>query len=137
MDTLSNLIYAQNFEMPAGYIDDKDDHQWLLKVGDNFSSVEELDDLVLCKIDDIGDIKLSDVADITVVDNARDSYEKVNGEQAVVLAIYKNSTASTSKVSSSFAKHIPSFNSTIHYRKFCSYYYITANGLYNNGFRCA
>lgn len=104
MDTLSNLIYAQNFEMPAGYIDDKDDHQWLLKVGDNFSSVEELDDLVLCKIDDIGDIKLSDVADITVVDNARDSYEKVNGEQAVVLAIYKNSTASTSKVSSSFAK---------------------------------
>ena len=32
MDTLSSLIYAQNFEMPAGYVDDKSDHQWLLKV---------------------------------------------------------------------------------------------------------
>lgn len=34
LDALSGLIYAQNFAMPAGYIDDKDDNQWLLKVGD-------------------------------------------------------------------------------------------------------
>ena len=104
MDTLSSLIYAQNFEMPAGYIDDENDEQWLLKVGDNFSSVEELDDLVLCHLDDIGDVKLSDVADITVLDNAGDCYEKVNGEQAVILAVYKSSTASTSTVSKSFDK---------------------------------
>ena len=104
VDTLSNLIYAQNFEMPAGYIDDKNDEQWLLKVGDNFESVEELDDLVLCHLDDIGDVKLSDVADLTVIDNAGDSYEKVNGERAVILAVYKSSTANTSNVSKSFEK---------------------------------
>lgn len=27
MDTLSSLIYAQNFEMPAGYVVNKSDHQ--------------------------------------------------------------------------------------------------------------
>lgn len=31
IDILSQLIYAQNFSMPAGYIDDKDDNSWLLK----------------------------------------------------------------------------------------------------------
>lgn len=102
LDTLSGLIYAQNFEMPAGYIDDENDEQWLLKVGENFESVDELKDMVLCHLDDIGDITLSDVADITVIDNAGESYEKVNGEQAVVLAVYKNSTASTSEVSGDF-----------------------------------
>ena len=37
IDTLSNLIYAQNFSMPAGYIDDKNDDQWLIDVGDNYT----------------------------------------------------------------------------------------------------
>lgn len=99
LDTLSGLLYAQNFEMPAGYIDDENDEQWLLKVGENFEELDDLENLVLCNIDDIGDVRLSDVADITVLDNAGDSYEKVNGEQAVVMAIYKNSTAGTSEVS--------------------------------------
>lgn len=102
MDTLSGLIYAQNFEMPAGYIDDENDEQWLLKVGENFESVDELKEMVLCHLDDIGDIKLSDVADVTVIDNAGESYAKVDGEQAVILAVYKNSTASTSEVSGAF-----------------------------------
>lgn len=99
LDTLSGIIYAQNFSMPAGYVDDKNDEQWLLKVGENFEKLDELEDLVLLYMDGVGDVKLSDVADLTVVDNADESYEKVNGEQAVVLAIYKNSTAGTSDVS--------------------------------------
>ena len=32
IETLSTLIYAQNFSMPAGYIADKDGQSWLLKV---------------------------------------------------------------------------------------------------------
>lgn len=99
ISTLSSLITAQNFSMPAGYIDDEDDNQWMLKIGDNISSMEELENLVLTNIDGIGDITLSDVATITVIDNAGESYTKVNGDNAVVLAIYKNSTASTSDVS--------------------------------------
>lgn len=97
--TLSSMIYAQNFAMPAGYIDDKEDNQWMLKVGDSFESVEELSNMLLCKIDGIGKVRLKDVAKITVIDNAGESYTKVNGNEGVVLSLFKGSTAGTSDVS--------------------------------------
>ena len=97
MQTLAQLIYAQNFSMPAGYIQDGDD-KYLLKVGDTFGSVEELEGALLCNVDGVGDVRLRDVADIRVADNAEDAYAKVNNNQAVVLAIFKGSTASTSAV---------------------------------------
>ncbi|MBQ8647186.1 MAG: efflux RND transporter permease subunit, partial [Oscillospiraceae bacterium] len=98
METLAGMITAQNFEMPAGYIKDGED-QWLLRVGEGFESVEELEGILLCSITDIGDVRLGDVADITIIDNAGESYARVNGEDAVVLSIFKGSTASTSEVS--------------------------------------
>lgn len=99
IDALSGLIYAQNFAMPAGYIDDKNDNQWLLKVGDEYESPEEIKSMVLVKNDAIGRIKLSDVADVTIVDDSENSYAKYNGNDAILLAIYKASTANTSEVS--------------------------------------
>lgn len=99
LDTLSKLLGAQNFEMPAGYIDDKDDNQWLVEVGERFESKQELKDLVLTKIDKVGKIKVSDVADIVVVDNIGDVYSKINGEDAITLSVYKASTSNTSEVS--------------------------------------
>ncbi|RGY82893.1 hypothetical protein DXA21_21760 [Parabacteroides distasonis] len=98
IDTLSQLITAQNFSMPAGYIDDKSDNQWLVDVGDNYENKKQLKSMVLTKVAGIGEIKLSDVADITVVDNSGESYSKINGRAAVLLAIYKSSTANTSEV---------------------------------------
>lgn len=99
LEALSGMIYAQNFSMPAGYLDDKDDKQWLLKVGESYDSVEDLEKMVLCEIDDIGDIHLSDVADLTTIDNVGDAYAKVNGDAGIILSIYKGSTAGTSDVS--------------------------------------
>lgn len=104
IDTLSKLIYAQNFSMPAGYIDDKKDNQWLVDVGDNYKNINQIKSMVLTKVSGIGEIKLSDVADITVVDNSGDSYSKIDGKPAVLLAIYKSSTANTSSVSKNLTK---------------------------------
>lgn len=108
LDTLSKVIYAQNFAMPAGYLDSEDDHQWMLKVGENYDSPEDIENMVLTSIDGIGDITLSDVAEITVIDNAGDAYAKVNGEQGVLLSVFKNSTAGTSTVSDAIHKAIAS-----------------------------
>lgn len=96
--TLSQMIYAQNFSMPAGYIDDKDDNQWMLKIGDGFSTLDELSNMLLCHIDGVGNVRLNDVADITVIDNVGDAYSKVGGNDAVVLALFKNSTSGTSEM---------------------------------------
>lgn len=106
LDTLSGMIYAQNFSMPAGYIDDENDEQWLLKVGENYTSAEELEKMVLCNITDIGDIHLEDVADLVTLDNAGSSYARVNGNDGVMLSIYKGSTAGTSDVSRACTKAI-------------------------------
>lgn len=98
MEQLSNILTAENFSMPAGYISE-DETQYLIKVGDEYNSVDEMKNSVLCNIDDIGDVKLSDVADVNIVDNSADSYGKVNGNDAVLLSISKSSTAGTSDVS--------------------------------------
>lgn len=106
LETLSGMIYAQNFSMPAGYVDDENDKQWLLKVGENYTSAEDLKTMVLCEIDDIGDIHLEDVADITIIDNAGESYARVNGNPGVILSVFKGSTAGTSDVSKACTKAI-------------------------------
>ena len=98
--TLANLIRAQDFSMPAGYLGNADeDHQWLLHVGDNIESLEALENLLLVTIDEVGDVRLRDVADITVVDNVGDAYMSLNGGDGVLLSVYKSSTASTNEVS--------------------------------------
>lgn len=98
-ETLSAMLTAQNFSMPAGYIDDKDDNQWLVEVGEEFQTASQLSKLVLTNIDGVGPIKVSDVANVVTVDNKGESYTKINGEDAILLSIFKSSTSSTSTVS--------------------------------------
>ena len=99
IDTLANLIYAQNFSMPAGYVQDADSNSWLLKVGEEYDSVDDISGALLLHVEGFGDVRLSDVADVEVIDNAEASYTRLNGERAAVLQIYKNDTASASDVS--------------------------------------
>ena len=98
--TIAGILTAQNFSMPAGYIEGSDG-KLMLRVGDEFASLEELENtlLVHMDIDGVGDVRLCDVADVVVTDNAADSYARVNGNQAVILSVSKSSTAGTSDVS--------------------------------------
>ena len=97
ISTLSQLIYAQNFSMPAGYIDDANDNSWLLKIGETFGSAEDIANTLLVSMDGIGQIRISDVATVTVIDNASESYARLNGQQSVILSIFKNSTTGTNE----------------------------------------
>ena len=99
IDTLAQLIYAQNFSMPAGYVQDKDGESWLLKVGEEYDSVEDISGALLLHVEGYGDVRLSDVADVEVIDNSADSYTRLNGEKASILKIYKNATSSAGEVS--------------------------------------
>lgn len=101
VDTLATLIYAQNFSMPAGYVDDADSNSWLLKVGEEYDSVEDVSGALLLHVDGFGDVRLSDVADVVVIDDADSTYTRLNGQQAAVIKIYKNTNSSASSVSDS------------------------------------
>ena len=99
MDTLKNLLTAQNFSMPAGYVTEGTE-QYLVRVGDEVTSKADLENLVLMDLgmDGIEPIRLSDVADIEYIDNSGDSYSKVNGNPAVMLSIEKQTGYSTGDV---------------------------------------
>ena len=99
IDTLAQLIYAQNFSMPAGYVKDSSGKSWLMKVGEEYDSIEDISGALLLHVDGFGDVRLSDVADVEVIDNAEASYTRLNGERAAVLKIYKGATSSASEVS--------------------------------------
>ena len=97
--TLSQIIYAQNFAMPVGYIDDQYDESWLLKVGEEYEDSEEIASTLLIDNEIIGTIRLEDIADITVIDDADQSYTNLNGSDGIILCVYKSSSAGTNEVS--------------------------------------
>ena len=98
LQTLSQLIYAQNFDMPVGYIDDKDDNSWLLKIGNEFNSIEEMELTPLVVLDGVGPVLLGDVADITIIDNSDVTYTKLGVNDGVILSIFKSSEAGANDV---------------------------------------
>lgn len=100
LSTVAGLLTTQNFSMPAGYAVEEDT-QWLVYVGDEIEDVESLHQLVLLDlgIDGLEPIRLCDVADVFVFDNAAETYAKINGEDGVLLAFYKQSNYATATVS--------------------------------------
>ncbi|MFQ9976700.1 efflux RND transporter permease subunit [Clostridium cadaveris] len=112
-DTISKILKAENFAMPAGYINESGE-KYLVKVGEQFSTVEELENLLLFNInvEGVGPIYLKDVAKVEFIDNAEDMYAKVNGNDGVVLSFQKQSTASTAAVSDKINETIKKMESS-------------------------
>lgn len=106
-DTVKALISAQNFSMPAGSITEGGD-SYAVKVGDAFSSLDEMKNSVLLSIDVDGleNIRLCDVADVEMTDNSGAIYAKINGNDGVMITIQKQSTYSTADVSKSIKSTI-------------------------------
>ena len=96
---IEGILTAENFDMPAGYVTE-DNVSYLVKVGEEIGSQEDLEELVICDmgIDGLKPIRLSDVADIAVTDDGEDSYTVVNGNQAVAIVLEKATGYSTGDV---------------------------------------
>ncbi len=94
---ISQMMMAQNFSMPAGYIQ-SEEGQTALKVGEKFQSLEELENWVLFRYDvgEVGEIRLTDIAAVRLADNSEELYAKINGNDGVLLTVQKSSIASTS-----------------------------------------
>lgn len=101
-DVIAKLLSAQNFYMPAGYLNDSDS-QWLVSVGDEIESVDILEQIPLFSpgIGTIDTITLGDIARIRITDNTDRTYAKINGENGVLLSFSKQSSYATATVSDS------------------------------------
>ena len=101
MSTVSQLLTAQNFSMPAGYISDNDGVQYMVSVDDNVTSRQELEDMVLLDlgIEGVEPVTLGDVATVVVLDDADELYTRVNGENGILVTFTKQSNYATAEVS--------------------------------------
>ncbi|HLR21269.1 MAG TPA: efflux RND transporter permease subunit [Tissierellaceae bacterium] len=99
VDMISGILTAQNFDMPAGYIEEKG-MDYLVKVGDEIDSIEEMEELLLFDTGEeaVGKVRLKDVTDIENIDNSNETYAKINGNNGVVLNFQKQSNFSTAEV---------------------------------------
>lgn len=99
-DMIRGVLMGQNFSMPAGYIVE-DDQSYVVKVGDKIKDLEELKSLFLFDtgVDSVGEVYLDMVADVDILDNSKEIYAKVNGNDALMLNFQKQSGYSTSEVS--------------------------------------
>ena len=101
ISTVSGLLTAQNFSMPAGYIDDDSGISYMVSVGQKFESSGELEDMVLFDLglEGVAPITLGDVATVVVTDNGGELYTKLNGENGILLSFTKQSNYATAEVS--------------------------------------
>ena len=97
-DTVKTILQAQNFSMPAGYVEEEG-IDYLVRVGDKFKSLDELKDFTLLDMEDIDPVKLSDVAVVELVNDADETYAKINGKPGIVLSVQKQTGYSTGDVS--------------------------------------
>ena len=101
LSTVSQLLTAQNFDMPAGYIEDESGVKYMVSVGSSVATRQELEDMVLLDLgmEGIEPVTLGDIATVVVTDNADQLYTKVNGGNGILLSFTKQSNYATAAVS--------------------------------------
>ncbi len=98
-ELVAQLVQAQNFEMPAGFVSDGD-VSWIVNVGDKVKGVEALENVAILSLglDGLDVVRLVDVADVRIVDNSATTYARINGENGVLLTFNRQSAYATATV---------------------------------------
>ena len=98
MDMLSGILTAQNFAMPAGYVE-QDGISYMVSVGEEITEFAQFEELLLFDMgmEGIEPIYLTDVAAVMITDNRSDTYSKLNGEDSITLQFEKQSTFATAE----------------------------------------
>ena len=98
MDMVKQILTAQNFAMPAGYVEDNG-VSYMVSVGDEIKDLETLQNLLLFDMgmEDLDPIYLKDVAVVTLTDNRGETYAKLDGSDSVMLSFEKQSTYATAE----------------------------------------
>ncbi len=112
MSTVSAILGAQDFAMPAGYVEQAGVN-YMVSVGDKLTDPDELRALVLFDTgeDRIGTVTLDDVAEVFVTDNSAETYARLDGEHGLILTFEKQSNAATADVTDALRSRFRSLES--------------------------
>ena len=105
---IQQLLTAQDFSMPAGYISDEDGVSYMVSVDNEITTTEELEDMVLFDlgIEGMEPIRLSDVATVFYTDNSDEIYAKLNGNNGIIASFSKQSNYATAEVSNNITARL-------------------------------
>ena len=139
MDIISQILTAQNFSMPAGYVY-LDGEGMLVSVGEKITSVEELRNMVLLdmQMDSLSPVFLGDVAEVYMDDNREDIYAKIDGSDGVLLTFSKQSNTATAVASDNIRERFEQLAEDYQGLNFYplmdqgDYIYIVVNAILNN-----
>ncbi len=95
---IGDVLMGHDFSFPAGFVS-VSGVDYLVRVGDAIDSLEEMEDLIIVSLPGaLDDVKLSDIAEVTFAPADERTYSKVNGENALTIAIQKGSEYATTDV---------------------------------------
>ena len=103
MEMVSGVLQGQNFSMPAGYVQE-DGARYLVSVGDEFTTMEDIENQLLFNVEGLGDVRLGDVADVFIADNSDAVYASINGHPGVLLTFSRQSNYPTATVSDNISE---------------------------------
>ena len=105
MDTITGILTAQNFAMPAGYVE-QEGVSYMVSVGEQIRDQQTLENLLLFDmgLEGVEPIYLKDVAAVMLTDNRNETYAKLNGEDGIVLNFEKQSTYATAETTDNIQK---------------------------------
>ena len=98
METVSSILTAQNFAMPAGTVTQAG-VSYMVSVGENLTQMEQLSDLLIVDlgIEGMEPVYLRDVAAVMITDNSGETYARLDNLHGVVLSFEKQSTYATAE----------------------------------------
>ncbi len=91
LERIRQIVGVSNVNLPGGALRGRDS-QYLVRTINEFDSVREIGDLVLSAGEDAV-VRLRDVAEVRMGTRERDEITRVNGEESVEIAIYKEGDA--------------------------------------------
>lgn len=93
LDVLRQVVGVSNINLPGGALRGEYS-QYLIRTMNEYDSIEEIADLIVWQQGDAA-VKLSDVAEVRMGTKEREEITRVNGEECVEIAIYKEGDANT------------------------------------------
>ena len=103
VDTITGILSAQDFAMPAGILTEQDT-EYMVRVGDRFGNLDEIRNMFIFDPEvmglDVPPVRLSDIAHVFVTDDSHLTFTRVNGNPSVMLSIQRQSEFPTADVTS-------------------------------------
>ncbi len=90
-------IQFSNYDYPAGNVVNKEG-QTLLRISSRFSSVNDIQQLIVTRLADGSIVKISDVSEVTSSVKEHNALYRVNGRPSVGIQVMKNQDANTVEV---------------------------------------